>query len=55
MDTSGMRFFAHGEHVSRTADGRGGTVKDVSGLEVNVIWDDDGSREWVCITDLTAG
>lgn len=52
MDTSGMRFFAHGEHVTRA--GRAGTVKDVMGLEVNIIWDDDASREWVSIAELHA-
>jgi hypothetical protein len=47
-----MRFYAHGERVTRTADGRPGVVKDITGLEVNLIWDDDGSREWVPVADL---
>jgi hypothetical protein len=47
-----MRFFTHGEQVTRAADGRPGVVKDICGLEVNLIWADDASREWVSIADL---
>jgi hypothetical protein len=50
VDTSGVRFFAHGERVARGA--RRGVVKDVCGLDVNIIWDDDASREWVPVAEL---
>lgn len=49
-----LRFRAHGEAVTRAADGRTGTVKDIEGGLVNVAWDDGGAREWVPLTALAA-
>jgi len=56
VDTAGMRFFEHDERVRRTADGRTGTVKDVMGHEVSVIWDGAVRKhlatDWVPVTEL---
>jgi hypothetical protein len=56
VDTSGMTFFPHDARVRRTADGRTGTVKDVMGHEVSVIWDGAAQRhlatDWVAVTEL---
>jgi hypothetical protein len=48
-----VRFRTHGEPVTRAADGRTGTVKDIEGVQVNVAWDDDPpAREWVHLDEL---
>jgi hypothetical protein len=46
------RYFQHRDQVVRVADGRTGVVKDVEGLTVNVVWDDDDTRDWQNIEDL---
>ena len=50
-----MRFYAHGDPVVRASDGRAGSVKDIEGVRVNIIWADDGSREWVPADELDPG
>jgi hypothetical protein len=47
-----MRFYPHGERVERADGSRRGVVKDIEGVQVNIIWDDDGTREWVHVDDL---
>lgn len=46
------QFIQHLTRVTRIGDGRVGLVKDIEGLRVNVIWDDDSTREWQYVGDL---